>query len=133
MCRGVYVLRKLAKDYDPTNRDAEYENIRAHQRKGEGRTGLLYISPDSKDVHDQNDTVPGSLYNLPYAQLCPGNDALQKLTGGCYLIRATLRTAIGGVSRCASALVVRVEADGAAWILRTTSMPATTRPNAAKP
>jgi len=22
---------------------------------------------------------PGSLYNLPHAQLCPGNDALQKL------------------------------------------------------
>lgn len=30
-------------------------------------------------MHDQNDTVPGSLYNLPHAQLCPGNDALQKL------------------------------------------------------
>ncbi len=42
-------------------------------------TGLLYLSPDSKDVHDQNDTIPGALYNLPHAQLCPGNDALQKL------------------------------------------------------
>jgi len=30
-------------------------------------------------VHDQNDSVPESLYNLPHAQLCPGNDALQKL------------------------------------------------------
>jgi hypothetical protein len=48
---------------------------------GEVVTGLLYISPDSKDVHDQNDTVPGSLYNLPHAQLCPGNEALQKLMG----------------------------------------------------
>ena len=52
-------FRKLAKDYDPTNRDAAYENIREHQRKGEVVTGLLY--------------------NLPHAQLCPGNDALQKL------------------------------------------------------
>jgi len=74
-------FRKLAKDYDPTKRDAAYENIREQQRKGEVVTGLLYISPDSKDVHDQNDTVPGSLYNLPHAQLCPGNDALQKLMG----------------------------------------------------
>jgi 2-oxoglutarate ferredoxin oxidoreductase subunit beta len=72
-------FRKLAKDYDPTNRDAAYAHIREHQRKGEVVTGLLYISPDSKDVHDQNDTVPGPLYNLPHAQLCPGNDALQKL------------------------------------------------------
>jgi 2-oxoglutarate ferredoxin oxidoreductase subunit beta len=72
-------FRKLAKDYDPTNCDAADENIREHQRKGEVVTGLTYISPDSKDVHDQNETVAGPLYNLPHAQLCPGNDALQKL------------------------------------------------------
>jgi len=52
-------FRKLAKDYDPTDRDGAYAHIREHQRKGEVVTGLLYISPDSKDVHDQNDTVPG--------------------------------------------------------------------------
>ncbi len=74
-------LRKVAKDYDPTNRDAAYAYVRDRQRAGETVTGLLYISPDSKDVHDQNDTVPGSLYNLPHDQLCPGNDALQKLMG----------------------------------------------------
>ena len=55
--------------------------IRDHQRKGEVMTGLLYISPDSKDVHDQNETVDAPLYNLPHEQLCPGNDALQKLMG----------------------------------------------------
>lgn len=42
-------------------------------------TGLLYISPDSQDVHAQNETVPGPLTNLPHDQLCPGNDALQKV------------------------------------------------------
>ncbi|MEO8679651.1 MAG: 2-oxoacid:ferredoxin oxidoreductase subunit beta [Vicinamibacterales bacterium] len=72
-------FRKLAKDYDPTNRDAAYNYIRESHRKGEVATGLLYLSPDSKDVHDQNDTVPEALYNLPHDQLCPGNDALQKL------------------------------------------------------
>src|SRR5215211_9108046 len=74
-------LHKVAEDYDPTNRDAAYSAIRDHQRKGEVMTGLLYISPDSKDVHDQNETVAGPLYNLPHEQLCPGNDALQKLMG----------------------------------------------------
>jgi len=42
-------------------------------------TGLLYLSPDSKDVHDQNDTIDAPLYGLAHEQLCPGNDALQKL------------------------------------------------------
>ncbi len=74
-------LRKVAKDYDPTNRDAAYAYVRDRQRAGETVTGLLYISPDSKDVHDQNDTVPGPLHDLPHEQLCPGNDALQKLMG----------------------------------------------------
>jgi hypothetical protein len=30
-------------------------------------------------VHDQNETVDTPLYGLPHEQLCPGNDALQKL------------------------------------------------------
>jgi hypothetical protein len=42
---------------------------------------LLYLSPDSKDVHDQNETVATPLFSLPHDQLCPGNDALQKLMG----------------------------------------------------
>ena len=37
---------------------------------------------------------------------------------------------MGGVSRWASVLVVRVVDEGAAWIFRTTSIPATTRPKA---
>src|SRR5215211_2834599 len=78
---SIVKLHKVAEDYDPTNRDAAYSAIRDHQRKGEVMTGLLYISPDSKDVHDQNETVAGPLYNLPHEQLCPGNDALQKLMG----------------------------------------------------
>jgi 2-oxoglutarate ferredoxin oxidoreductase subunit beta len=72
-------LRKVAKDYDATDRDAVYADIREHQKKGEVVTGLLYLSPDSKDAHDQNETVGTPLYDLPHDQLCPGNDALQKL------------------------------------------------------
>ena len=37
----------------------------------------LYLSSDSRDVHDQNETVP--LTQLPHDQTCPGNAALQKL------------------------------------------------------
>jgi 2-oxoglutarate ferredoxin oxidoreductase subunit beta len=76
---SIVKLRKVAQDYDATNRDAAYAAIRDHQRKGEVMTGLLYLSTDSKDVHDQNETVQAPLYNLPHEQLCPGNDALQKL------------------------------------------------------
>jgi len=42
-------------------------------------TGLLYISTDSKEMHEQSDTVEVPLTEIPYEQLCPGNAELQKL------------------------------------------------------
>ena len=72
-------FRKVTDDYDPTDRDRAYAHIRAHQRKSEVVTGLLYVSPDSRDMHDQSETVPMPLTTLPFEQLCPGAAELQKL------------------------------------------------------
>jgi len=72
-------LRKVGEDYDPTDRDRAYAHIRERQAAGEIVTGLLYISADSMDLHDQNDTIPTALTTVPYEQLCPGNAELQKL------------------------------------------------------
>jgi 2-oxoglutarate ferredoxin oxidoreductase subunit beta len=54
-------------------------SIQERQQQGEVVTGLLYISADSQDMHDQAETVPGPLTNLPHEQLCPGNAELQRL------------------------------------------------------
>jgi 2-oxoglutarate ferredoxin oxidoreductase subunit beta len=72
-------LRKCAEDYDATDRDRAYAYIRERQKEGEVLTGLLYIQPDSSDVHEQNNTVATPLTQVPYDALCPGNDELQKL------------------------------------------------------
>jgi 2-oxoglutarate ferredoxin oxidoreductase subunit beta len=72
-------LRKLAEEYDPTDRDGAYAHIRKHQLAGEVVTGLLYISPESVDMMDQNDAVREPIYNLPYETLCPGSVELEKL------------------------------------------------------
>jgi 2-oxoglutarate ferredoxin oxidoreductase subunit beta len=72
-------LRKVAEDYDATDRDRAYAYIRERQSHGEILTGLLYLTPDSKDMHEQSDTVAGPLTTLPYEQLCPGNAELQKM------------------------------------------------------
>jgi 2-oxoglutarate/2-oxoacid ferredoxin oxidoreductase subunit beta len=76
---GTVRLRKVAGDYDPTDRDRAYAYIRDRQREGEIVTGLLFISPDSQDVHEQNGTVEMALTNLPYEQLCPGSAQLDQL------------------------------------------------------
>jgi 2-oxoglutarate ferredoxin oxidoreductase subunit beta len=72
-------LRKVAEDYDPTDRDRAYGYIRDAQSKGEVVTGLLYIDEGTQDMHGQAGTVAEPLTTLPYETLCPGNDELQKL------------------------------------------------------
>jgi 2-oxoglutarate ferredoxin oxidoreductase subunit beta len=74
-------LHKVAEDYDATDKDRAYAYIRERQKAGEVLTGLLYISPDSKDMVAQNELVDAPLYNLPFEQLSPGNAELQKLQG----------------------------------------------------
>jgi 2-oxoglutarate ferredoxin oxidoreductase subunit beta len=76
---GIVRLRKVAEDYDPRDRGRAYAYIRERQDAGEIPTGLLYLTPDSHDMHDHNGTVPTPLTKLPYEQLCPGSAELEKL------------------------------------------------------
>jgi 2-oxoglutarate ferredoxin oxidoreductase subunit beta len=42
-------------------------------------TGLLFLDETGADMHAVARTVTKPLVDLPYEELCPGNDALQKL------------------------------------------------------
>ena len=72
-------LRKVADDYDPTDRDRAYASIRERQKAGEVLTGLLHVATDSRDMVEQNELVAAPLHDLPFDQLCPGNGELQRL------------------------------------------------------
>jgi 2-oxoglutarate ferredoxin oxidoreductase subunit beta len=72
-------FRKLAGDYDPTDRDAAYAQVKEHNARDEVVTGLLYIEEDAHDMHALNRTVAPPLYDLPYETLCPGSAALDEL------------------------------------------------------
>lgn len=73
------VLRKVADNYDATDRDGAYNFIRERQAEGEVATGLLYISEDAKDMAEHNGLIPGGLVHTPFEQLCPGSAELAKL------------------------------------------------------
>ncbi|HSG64784.1 MAG TPA: 2-oxoacid:ferredoxin oxidoreductase subunit beta, partial [Gammaproteobacteria bacterium] len=73
------LLRKVSKDYNVQNRGAAIDYIRAHQRKGEIVTGLLYIDEGESDMHGLNHTTSMPLSELPYERLCPGSGSLTKL------------------------------------------------------
>jgi 2-oxoglutarate/2-oxoacid ferredoxin oxidoreductase subunit beta len=76
---SVVRFRKLAADYDPTDRDAAYATVKRLQEGGEVVTGLLYVEEDAADMHALNQTVATPLYDYPYEQLCPGASALEEL------------------------------------------------------
>ena len=76
---SVLRFRKVAEDYDPTDRDAAYAHVRKLQERGEIVTGLLYVDPAAADMHAVNNTVDGPLTDVPFAQLCPGSKALEEL------------------------------------------------------
>jgi len=76
---SIVRFRKVAEDYDPTNRDAAYAHVRALQQKGEIATGLLYVEGGDRDMHAVSRTVDRPLVDLPYEELCPGSAALDAL------------------------------------------------------
>jgi len=73
------LLRKISEDYNVNNRGAAIDYIRAHHRKGEIVTGLLYIDESEPDMHGLNRTTLTPLSEVPYERLCPGAEALAAL------------------------------------------------------
>jgi 2-oxoglutarate ferredoxin oxidoreductase subunit beta len=72
-------LRKVAADYDPTDRQRVAIDLDRFRAKGEVPTGLLYVDTTAADMHDVNDTTDVPLSQLPFEKLCPGKAALDDL------------------------------------------------------
>ena len=75
---GSYIqLRKLAQNWDPTDRSSAMDRLRSAKSEGEILTGLLYIDQDSRDLHELEQTVNRPLNSLTEEDLCPGSKALE--------------------------------------------------------
>ena len=72
-------LRKLEAGYDPTDRIKAMNFLQERAAKGEVVTGLLYVQPDSSDLHENINTVETPLNVLTERELCPGNVALERI------------------------------------------------------
>jgi 2-oxoglutarate ferredoxin oxidoreductase subunit beta len=72
-------LRKIDADYDANDRLAAMTFLQKHAAKGQVVTGLLYVDPDSEDLHASLDTVETPLNTLEARDLCPGSAALDKI------------------------------------------------------
>ena len=70
------LLRKLDRDYDPTDRVRALSYVQEHALRNEYVTGLIYLGSGRKDFHDRHRSPDGPLNAVPYERLCPGNEAL---------------------------------------------------------
>jgi 2-oxoglutarate ferredoxin oxidoreductase subunit beta len=73
------LLIKLEENYDPTNREAASAAIQERLKKGEFLTGLLFVDPTGKEIHDVNETPATPLNQIPHSRLSPGSAALAKV------------------------------------------------------
>jgi 2-oxoglutarate ferredoxin oxidoreductase subunit beta len=76
---SVLQLNKLAKDWDPMNRQSVANAMMIAKSKGEILTGLLYISPNTVDLHNTIQTNDRALNSLTKKDLCPGNEILKTI------------------------------------------------------
>ncbi|MCB9284614.1 MAG: 2-oxoacid:ferredoxin oxidoreductase subunit beta [Lewinellaceae bacterium] len=76
---SVIQLHKLAPNWDPRDRFSAVRRLQKAQANGEVLTGLLYIDPESKDMHELEQTVDVPLNSLREAELCPGSSVLERV------------------------------------------------------
>jgi 2-oxoglutarate/2-oxoacid ferredoxin oxidoreductase subunit beta len=72
-------LKKVAEDYDPTDRLNALRMIHETARRGEFATGILYIEPDKDDFLTLLNVVDEPLATLPLERVRPGREALEEI------------------------------------------------------
>ena len=72
-------LQKLSPNWNPQDRFSAVNRLHEAKAKGNVLTGLLYIDPKSRELHELMKTVKQPLNKLTQDELCPGQDALEKI------------------------------------------------------
>lgn len=76
---SVIHLHKLAEGVDPLDRSNAALTIERYRSAGEILTGLIYMDPDSQELHERIKTIQKPLNALTEVELCPGNKVLLNL------------------------------------------------------
>jgi len=72
-------LKKVAEDYDPTDKLAASRLLHETARRGEFATGVLYIEPDKDDFLSLLNVVDEPLAALPLERVRPSREALDEI------------------------------------------------------
>ncbi|PKO18511.1 MAG: 2-oxoglutarate ferredoxin oxidoreductase subunit beta [Chloroflexi bacterium HGW-Chloroflexi-10] len=83
---SLVVLKKLDKDYDPTNR---YEALRVLEESAKNNTmvtGLLYVDPEAKTLFDRYKMPSKALNRLTPEEIRPSEDSLKMINEMLFLM-----------------------------------------------
>jgi 2-oxoglutarate ferredoxin oxidoreductase subunit beta len=72
-------LKKVAEDYNPTDKLAAMRLMHETSARGEFATGILYIEPDKDDLIAQLNLVDEPLAALPLNRIRPGREVLDEV------------------------------------------------------
>jgi len=72
-------LKKLGRDFDPTNKDMALNALHEAEKKGEVLTGILYVEQGRHTLQDMLNTVDEPLATLPESRVRPGPQALEMI------------------------------------------------------
>ena len=72
-------LKKVADDYDPTDKMNAVRMIHETARRGEFATGILYVEPDKDDFLTLLNVVDEPLATLPLERVRPGREVLDEI------------------------------------------------------
>jgi 2-oxoglutarate ferredoxin oxidoreductase subunit beta len=72
-------LKKVAEEYDPTDRISAMRLLHETSRRGEFATGVLYIEPDRDDFIELLNLVDEPLASLPLERVRPDQAALDEI------------------------------------------------------
>ncbi len=76
---SVVVLKKLEKDYDPTDKYQALQMLEEAERNRWLITGLIYVDPGQPALYDYMNLVEEPLNRVPAEKLRPSAEALQKI------------------------------------------------------
>lgn len=76
---SVIRLKKLNRDFDPTNKKEALQAIESAKQEGIILTGLLYVNPTKESLADHLNLCDAPLYALNAEDLRPGRDVLSKI------------------------------------------------------
>ena len=76
---SVLHLSKLYQTFDPRDRRAAFDALKNAKEKNEVLTGLIYIDPETRDLHEMIETCGKPLRKLEEEDLCPGTKALNTI------------------------------------------------------